>query len=551
MSRTIEPGHETGLRRLVGPEIYQRNGFRLTGLDVTASARAIRRRAEEARGNERIIEAGRQLGDPMHRIVDEFFWHWPGYDAHNRAVDAHAKALADPTDGVDWAGVRLLWHEASSEESGWNYVRDRILQLDEPEIRPDFVDQLRRLLPALLVSINAALFARAIERGDDAAAADQVRATVRMASGDERLAGAEIATAIEPLLDDIRRRAVAARGQVTADPRRGLVVAQQLIAQAEDLSGVIGDTPGRALVATLCDEIAAAARVCIAAYGNETGDSRLCAQLLVRARALTDNIVAVRDIDGDRGTFLSNELSVICDRMRAPAGIQPDYELTDIATLLDSAEDALHLLAGVPGMSTEVFRSSSDAVALSVVTAVALGLPTVCDFRSAEVLLRRAEALAATDDTRVLVDAARMAATIGHEVGQRCWFCGQPNAPESTAQVRLIRRRTTTEQTVVDIERCPSCQQAWNRISRVLGAMNLIVLPLVLVFVVVLAVLGLFGVIGLGFYLPAFGAYVVAYAGTRIAGYGARQIDERMREHPTVARELTDTRVRAIMAVRK
>lgn len=202
MSRMIEPGYETGLRRFVGPEIYQRNSFHVTGLDVTASARAVRRRAEQARGDERIAEACRELGDPMRRIIDEFFWHWPGYDAHNRAVDAHARALAGPADAVDWAGVRWLWHEAVSEEPGWDYVRDRILQLDEPEIRPDFVDQLRRLLPALLVSVNAALFARAVERGDDSAAADQVRATVRMASGDERLAGAEVATAIRPVLDD-------------------------------------------------------------------------------------------------------------------------------------------------------------------------------------------------------------------------------------------------------------------------------------------------------------------------------------------------------------
>lgn len=551
MSRMIEPGYETGLRRFVGPEIYQRNSFHVTGLDVTASARAVRRRAEQARGDERIAEACRELGDPLRRIIDEFFWHWPGYDAHNRAVDAHAKALADPADDVDWAGVRWLWHEAVSEEPGWDYVRDRILQLDEPEIRPDFVDQLRRLLPALLVSVNAALFARAVERGDDSAAADQVRATMRMASGDERLAGAEIATAIRPVLDDIRRRAATAQDQVTADHRRGLVVAQQLLAQAERLSRIIGDAPGRAPVATLCDEIAAAARRCIAAYGNETGDFSPCAQLLARARFLTGNVVAVRDIDRDRGTLLSNELGVICDRMRAPVGTQPDHELIDVATLLDSAEDMLDLLAGIPGMPPELFRKSCDDVALAIVTAVALHLATMCDSRSADALLRRAEALAATGHTRSLIGAARMAATIGHEVRQLCWFCGQLSAPESTARVRLVRRHTITEQMVVDVERCPSCHQAWNRIARVLGVMRLTVLTLLLVLVIVFPLLGLLGVIGSGSYLPALGVFVVACAGTRIAGRSARRIDARVREHPAVARELLDTRVRATMGVRK
>lgn len=551
MSRTIEPTYEAGLRRFIGPEIYQRNRFRVTGLDVTASARAVRRRAEEARGDERIAEACRQLGDPMRRIIDEFFWHWPGYDAHNRAIDAHAKALADPADDVDWAGVRLLWHEAVSEEPGWDYVRDRILQLDEPEIRPDFVDQLRRLLPALLVSVNAAQFARAVEGADDSAAADQVRATVQMASGDARLAGAEIALAIRPMLDDIRRRAAAAQDQVAADHRRGLVVAQQLIAQAERLSRVIGDAPGRAPVATLCDEIAVAARLCIADYGNETGEFSSCAQVLARARAITSNVVAVRDIDRDRGTFLNNELGAICERMCAPVGTGPDRELSDVATLLDSAEYALDLFAEIPGMPPEVFRESRDGVALAIVTAVSLRLATMCDSHSADALLVRAEALAGTDNTRFLIGAARMTATIGHEVRQLCWFCGQRSTAESTAQVRLVRRSTITEQVVVDIERCPSCRQEWNRRSRILGAMFLILLMMLLVLVVVFPVLGLLGVVGWDIYLPALGVYVVANVGTRIAGRGARRIDARMREYPAIASELAGGRVLALMEARK
>ncbi|WP_327099698.1 hypothetical protein OIE68_13410 [Nocardia vinacea] len=550
MIPTAEAGYETGMRRFIGPQMYQHNSFRLADLDITASGRAVRRRAEEMRGDEQIAEACRQLGDPMRRIIDEFFWHWPGYDAHNRAVDAHAKALADPADEVDWAGVRLRWHEAAGDEAGWDYVHDRILQLDEPEIRPDFVDQLRRLLPTLLVSVNAALFARAIERGDESAAANQMRATVQMASADERLAGAEIARAIQPVLDDIRRRAAAAQDEVTVDHRRGLVIAQQLIAQAEHLARVIGKAPGRAKVATLCDEIAATARWCIAAYGNETGAASSCARLLAQARSLTSNAVAIRDIDVDRGTFLSNELRTLCDEMRAPVDGRPDHELRDVATLLDSAEDVLYLLAEIPSMPPEEFDESCDNVVLAIVTAVSMRLTAMCDSRRADALLRRAEALAATGDTRFLIGAARMAATIGHELRQCCWFCGQLSSLESVARVRLVRRRTLTEQ-VVDIERCPSCQRAWNRISPILGAMNLIMLTMLLALVTIVPVLGLLGVIGSGVYIPALGVFAVAYAGTWIAGGRARGIDARMREHPAVARELMDARVLAVMEVRK
>ncbi|MFI7664887.1 hypothetical protein [Nocardia sp. NPDC049526] len=551
MIPTAEAGYETGMRRFVGPQMYQHNSFRLADLGITASARAVRRRAEEARGDERIAEACRQLGNPMRRVVDEFFWYWPGYEAHNRAVDAHAKALAGPAAGVDWAVVWLHWQEAAAEEAGWDYLRDRILQLDEPEIRPDFVDQLRRLLPALLVSVNAALFARAVECGDDSAAADQVRVAVRMASGDERLAGTEIATAIRPVLDDIRRRAAAAQDQVRGDHRRGLVIAQQLITQAEHLARVIGKAPGRASVATLCDEIAVSARWCIAAYGNETGDASSCAQLLTRARSLTSNSVLIRYIDKDRGTFLTNELRTLCDEMRAPVGARPDHELRDVATLLDSSEGVLILLAEIPSMSPEEFDECCDDVVLAIVTAVSSRLTAMCDSRSADALLRRAQALAATGDTQFLIGVVRMAATIGHEGRQFCWFCGQLSSPESTARVRLVRRRTITEQMVVDVERCPSCQRVWNRKSRSLGAMRLIVLMMLSAVMVVFPLLAVIGVIGSGAYLSAFVVYLVSYVGTEIAGVGARRIVARMREHPAVARELTDTRVRAIMEVRK
>ncbi|MFI6772122.1 hypothetical protein [Nocardia sp. NPDC050412] len=53
MSRTTE----TGLRRFIGPEIYQRNSFRVAGLDVTVSARAVRRRSGSA-GTARSSSAG-------------------------------------------------------------------------------------------------------------------------------------------------------------------------------------------------------------------------------------------------------------------------------------------------------------------------------------------------------------------------------------------------------------------------------------------------------------------------------------------------------------
>ncbi|WP_210582273.1 hypothetical protein [Streptomyces sp. GESEQ-4] len=100
-------------------ELYRRNGFRVSGLAVTATPRAVRRRVSEVRaaealGAERaggsagearwlapdpvpdhiaVREALRRLEDPVRRVVDEFFWFWP---------------LAK-TDGTELARARKVW----------------------------------------------------------------------------------------------------------------------------------------------------------------------------------------------------------------------------------------------------------------------------------------------------------------------------------------------------------------------------------------------------------------------------------------------------------
>lgn len=81
------------------PELYQRNAFRLSGLPVDASARQVRRRADEVEAAVRldaeltvgdawlppaevavddVRAALHRLRDPVRRIVDELFWLWPG-----------------------------------------------------------------------------------------------------------------------------------------------------------------------------------------------------------------------------------------------------------------------------------------------------------------------------------------------------------------------------------------------------------------------------------------------------------------------------------------
>lgn len=88
------------LFELANPELYQRNAFRILGLDVTANMRDIRRIGKRLKRRERLgREAGgngdgylplepapdedavqsalQRLQEPIPRLLDEFFWFWP------------------------------------------------------------------------------------------------------------------------------------------------------------------------------------------------------------------------------------------------------------------------------------------------------------------------------------------------------------------------------------------------------------------------------------------------------------------------------------------
>ncbi|SDP53194.1 hypothetical protein SAMN04487981_125103 [Streptomyces sp. cf386] len=168
MARSEVP---TWLQGAMDRELYRHNAFRISGLAVTATPRAVRRRVSEARaaealGAERagrpaagetrwlppdpmpdhnaVREALRRLEDPVRRVVDEFFWFWPlpesdgtelararkawerlagsrAEDAgdpgarsiavHNLAVLHHAEAL-EAKEFYGARGLRTLWERA-------------------------------------------------------------------------------------------------------------------------------------------------------------------------------------------------------------------------------------------------------------------------------------------------------------------------------------------------------------------------------------------------------------------------------------------------------
>ena len=176
---------------------------------------------------EAIREAAQRFQDPEHRIIDEFFWFWPfdpgksdtdpalralrNHDKgtafkiwsetlsenhshgstvakHNLAVMCHLSALDAEQDALksilsaeqlvtlskDWRTCFKLWEELADDETLWSLVADRIGMVGDPQLKPDFADQMRATLPEAIGLINAMLAIDYAECGKVAQATEHI-----------------------------------------------------------------------------------------------------------------------------------------------------------------------------------------------------------------------------------------------------------------------------------------------------------------------------------------------------------------------------------------
>lgn len=193
---------------------------------------------------ELIAEAQARLARPERRFVDEFFWFWSddaealitlsGNDVdaasdlwikqtessanrwtsvHDIAVMFHAAALdlewaaADGGTLTDerkqqrdkyWQNCIAVWRLALTREEVWQHLKARVAEIDDPRVTPEMADELRGLLPVVLLCINARLAAQASQRGDYAEAQRQT-AIMRDFNFDEEMMEEARGLVVEPL----------------------------------------------------------------------------------------------------------------------------------------------------------------------------------------------------------------------------------------------------------------------------------------------------------------------------------------------------------------
>lgn len=463
MTGSGKAGYDQTLYRLVVPEMYQHNGFRVAGLPTTATAEEIRRHGRTAT-DDWVREACRRLDDPVHRIVDEFFWLWPdepdddrAVAVHNSAVRGHAAALDKILDlpgwEVDWFEVHEGWRTVATTDACWAYLRARIRRLDQPEVDVRLADDLRRLLPALMLSVNAELVVRAIVADDPAAVATAWDAGF----GETRLAEDELLRAIEPLCAELAREYRDFQLDAEIRPEQVGARADKLTARTRRLARLLSAVP--TAPNALRDAISGSFDTFVRSDASADQMAWQAVELmrLVRDATRDDDERAV--VDGDLGRVLVFHIASLCrtaaDRL---VYADPDDSLLIGSRLLDDSRRSLELLASLPSPPPAEPDKSHDAVAILVTRAMAVPVLTDAAAELATECARRALDTARSPHVRAIVSVAGSVDSMQtwHKTCYIC--CARPSVDRHGRAVELRRGNSSAR---VLIPRC-----GWCRIGR-------------------------------------------------------------------------------------
>lgn len=280
-----------------GPEIYQRNPFRILGLSVFVGARDVAKRVDElklaeefgagapewsfaptvALTVEQIRMAAQELKEPASRLVRELFWFWPenfpedatgdvalghlerGETAqavdlwhraamdgqlvalHNMAVYYHQQALemevqeAPPEDELIqlWFKALRFWEKIGGDEAFWACLRRRVKLMADARVTDEFVDQLQATLVEAIAKICAMLALDHAQHGRTNRATLHA-ALVTHVHGDTLGARRALEEHARPTARRIEARSVEAEKRITQDPAGGQAEAVALLRHCDE-----------------------------------------------------------------------------------------------------------------------------------------------------------------------------------------------------------------------------------------------------------------------------------------------------------------------------
>ena len=482
MSATDDSLHLAGSRRsssttckplldAARPGLFRSNAFRIIGLPVDATMREIAKHADKLKTMEelghgktahtfafaltplptvdQIRDAIQKLKDPEQRLVDEFFWFWPGQfgkSAHDPAIQALAAGDREtaleiwtlketsPTEGttamhnvaVLWHLVALEWEEYAGQDEVdderrrkierywrdafkrwehlttddvfWETVSQRVKQLDDARLSTGFVRRMRAALPQALNKINAELAISHAEHGRMELARLHVqfmRETNQGLNDVEKTAELVLAPATTRLKQQIRR----AQDRSRSNPADAGQAVTELLKHAKSSVGhfdlIAG--PSNESRNDLFDEVAQVSSALLVTYRQRTNDAALC---------LTNGPDLLRfATSGELRRQIEENLSA-WRQMVSSTMLEPVYAI--LKALQDSGEHPKSCLT----------RFRRDAVpAISAFPASAVGVEAHAEMCDSAAIVLRAISLAAWnkhEDKATAIGANQLAATYAH-----------------------------------------------------------------------------------------------------------------------------------------
>lgn len=355
-------------------DLFRCNAFRIVGLNVRAPEAEIRKQGEKLQflaqhapassmngplpldpfpTDEMINEAIERLRDPGRRLIEEFFWFWPGdsatddpalillgnrdtesattiwieaesswqhYASHNLAVMFHTLALdieyAKQTDVASrklaklqyayWEKGLTHWRRTLADDEFWNLLRARVCELNDPRLTTSTVDQLRNSLPLILLVVTAKITASAAARRADF----EIKCYQRLISEsgfDEEVVEYATRHVADHIRQQISLNCRAADAEANMDPGNANEAVDRLLNQATPLLAAIDALPNTENIADEArDELATIVTDCLLVYWNEAKQKnwRTAMKLLERTRPHAVSLIVRERLDYLRAEFL-------------------------------------------------------------------------------------------------------------------------------------------------------------------------------------------------------------------------------------------------------
>lgn len=409
-----------------GTDLYRRNAFRVAGLSVHATARDIRRRAEELRVKARlgagaggapgplplrpppepdaVQEALQRLRDPVRRLEDELFWFWP---AHNAAVeDARDEALDALREGRPHDAERLWADPAPGRAAA--VAAHNLAVLSHAQALDGYLD--------------------ADTAADGPGGRDLWKPALRH---------------WRTVLDtDAFWDLVAARARAADDPRLGPGTAGEL---RERLPAVLLRIAAEAAVGTSLGGDAKGG-VALAGVIRTSGFDEAAVDTAFRAAAAPE----------------LNRLRALGDSALDRARTSPDTARDEAVHILDHSRAALEALGEILTPAHPLLEGVRDEIAERVQQCTVLYGNTTKDWATAEEILERAEPVAATVTVRSRIRAN--IETVGeNRLYATCWFCRENPADDDATYEK--RMHGDVQQQVVGYYPARQIQTTWRKLT--------------------------------------------------------------------------------------